>query len=33
MLVRIATLLVLILSIVGCATNPVTGRSHFMIIS
>jgi predicted Zn-dependent protease len=33
MLVRFATLLVLILSIVGCATNPVTGRSQFMIIS
>ena len=33
MLVRIATLLVLIMSIVGCATNPVTGRSQFMIIS
>jgi len=33
MLVRFATLLVLIMSIVGCATNPVTGRSQFMIIS
>jgi len=33
MLVRITTLLVLIMSIVGCATNPVTGRSQFMIIS
>ena len=33
MLVRIATLLVLILSIVSCATNPVTGRSQFMIVS
>ena len=30
---RIATLLVLLLSIVGCATNPVTGRSQLMIIS
>jgi predicted Zn-dependent protease len=33
MLTRTATLLILILSIVGCATNPVTGRSQFMIIS
>ena len=33
MLVRVATLLVLIMSISGCATNPVTGRSQFMIIS
>ena len=30
---RTATLLVVILSIAGCATNPVTGRSQFMIIS
>lgn len=33
MLVRTATLIALMLSIVGCATNPVTGRSQFMIIS
>ncbi len=33
MLIRIATLIVLTLSLLGCATNPVTGRSQFMIIS
>jgi predicted Zn-dependent protease len=33
MLARTATLIVMMLSIVGCATNPVTGRSQFMIIS
>ena len=27
------TLLVVILTIIGCATNPVTGRSQFMLIS
>jgi len=30
---KIAILIVLTLSILGCATNPVTGRSQFMIIS
>ncbi len=30
---RSATLLVLILALVACAKNPVTGRSQFMIIS
>ena len=33
MLTRIATLIVLAVSLLGCATNPVTGRSQFMIIS
>ena len=33
MSVRTATLIALMLSIIGCATNPVTGRSQFMIIS
>ena len=33
MLTRIAILLVLSLSLASCATNPVTGRSQFMIIS
>lgn len=33
MLIRNSALIVLILSILGCATNPVTGRSQFMIIS
>ncbi len=30
---RSTTLLVLILTITGCATNPVTGRSQFMLMS
>lgn len=33
MLIRTSALIVLLLSILGCATNPVTGRSQFMIIS
>jgi len=33
MLFRYATLLVLLASVIGCATNPVTGRSQFMIVS
>jgi predicted Zn-dependent protease len=33
MSVRTATLIALMLSIVGCATNPVTGRSQFMLMS
>jgi predicted Zn-dependent protease len=33
MIHRSATLLVLILTLVACAKNPVTGRSQFMIIS
>jgi predicted Zn-dependent protease len=33
MLVRLSALLVLLLSLVGCATNPVTGRTQFMIVS
>lgn len=33
MITRSATILILILSIIGCATNPVTGRSQFMLIS
>jgi len=33
MLIRIATISLLLLSLIGCATNPVTGRSQFMLIS
>ena len=33
MLIRSATIFILILSVVGCAANPVTGRSQFMLIS
>ena len=33
MIMRTATLLVLLLSIAGCATNPVTGRSQLMLVS
>jgi len=33
MIYRSVTILVLILALAGCATNPVTGRSQFMIIS
>jgi len=33
MLIRIATIFILLLSLMGCATNPVTGRSQFMLIS
>jgi predicted Zn-dependent protease len=33
MLIRTCALIVLILSMLGCATNPVTGRSQFMIVS
>jgi len=33
MSVRTATLIALMLAIIGCATNPVTGRSQFMLIS
>jgi len=33
MSIRTATLIVLSLLLAGCATNPVTGRSQFMIIS
>ena len=32
-LFRAATLLVLVTSLVGCAANPVTGRSQFLLIS
>jgi predicted Zn-dependent protease len=33
MLTRIATLFILSLALFGCATNPVTGRSQFMLVS
>ena len=33
MLTRLAALILLLSSLAGCATNPVTGRSQFMIIS
>jgi predicted Zn-dependent protease len=33
MLIRNATIFILLLSLIGCATNPVTGRSQFMLIS
>ena len=33
MLIRNATLALFLLSLVGCATNPVTGRSQLMLVS
>lgn len=33
MLIRIATIFILSLSLIGCAKNPVTGRSQFMLVS
>ena len=33
MLIRSAALIVLALSLLGCAANPVTGRSQFMLVS
>lgn len=33
MLIRTSAIFVLILSMLGCAANPVTGRSQFMLVS
>ena len=33
MFIRIVTIFILTLSLIGCATNPVTGRSQFLLIS
>src|SRR5210317_2532312 len=33
MMIRTVTLLILMLSLIGCATNPVTGRSQLMLVS
>jgi predicted Zn-dependent protease len=33
MLIRIATIFILSLALIGCAKNPVTGRSQFMLVS